>query len=494
MKIAYMFSKQVGLHHYGQGHPMKPHRITLTHSLVHSYNLDKYLDVIIPTQLTLGSYHNPEYLRDIKRSDEICNVEYDSNKGIVVGLEGDNDRVYDYKGVNNSTNEQQGVNNSTNEQQGVNDSINEQQGVNDSTNNYHPFNNSTNTYHPFSNSTDTNTTNNTPCYGDDCPLFPNLYDFCTHYTSASLLCARLLNSNTYKTTINWSGGFHHARKNEPSGFCYVNDIVIAIQELLKCYERVLYVDIDIHHGDGVEEAFMHCDRVLTFSLHKYGDNYFPGTGGLYSPGSINRGCSRVESKGCYTTDLINNTPLTTSTNTNTPLFTSGVNNTSYITNHTNNTPFSYIVNVPLRTGIDDPSYMYIYEPILKSIIRKYNPSCIVMQCGADSIMGDRLGCFNLSVKGHGECIKMIYNLNLPTIFLGGGGYKMKNVSKCWTYETGLLLGVDMCNDIPKNDRYYEYYGSDYTLHGGLVKKYDNMNSKGYLDSVMGYILKEVDKI
>lgn len=74
--------------------------------------------------------------------------------------------------------------------------------------------------------------------------------------------------------------------DQASGFCYVNDIVLAILELLKYNARVLYIDIDIHHGDGVEEAFMTTDKVMTVSFHKYGGGFFPGTGDL---GSVGRG-------------------------------------------------------------------------------------------------------------------------------------------------------------------------------------------------------------
>ncbi len=72
--------------------------------------------------------------------------------------------------------------------------------------------------------------------------------------------------------------------DQASGFCYVNDIVLAILELLKYHARVLYIDIDIHHGDGVEEAFMLTDKVLTVSFHKYGGGFFPGTGDIASVG------------------------------------------------------------------------------------------------------------------------------------------------------------------------------------------------------------------
>lgn len=109
-----------------------------------------------------------------------------------------------------------------------------------------------------------------------------------------------LNMNLSDICVNWAGGLHHAKKFEASGFCYVNDIVVAILELLKYaaasrspalrvltiplpwrryHARVLYVDIDIHHGDGVEEAFYCTDRVMTCSFHKFGD-FFPGTGDI----------------------------------------------------------------------------------------------------------------------------------------------------------------------------------------------------------------------
>lgn len=89
--------------------------------------------------------------------------------------------------------------------------------------------------------------------------------------------AARLNNGSCDIAINWAGGLHHAKKTEASGFCYVNDIVLAILELLRYHPRVLYIDIDIHHGDGVEEAFYTTDRVMTVSFHKHGE-YFPGTG------------------------------------------------------------------------------------------------------------------------------------------------------------------------------------------------------------------------
>lgn len=95
--------------------------------------------------------------------------------------------------------------------------------------------------------------------------------------------AALLREGHFTYGINWSGGLHHAKQSEASGFCYINDCVLAILELLKTYQRVLYIDIDIHHGDGVEEAFYLTDRVMTCSFHKFKD-YFPGTGHIDDTG------------------------------------------------------------------------------------------------------------------------------------------------------------------------------------------------------------------
>ncbi|KAI8030485.1 Histone deacetylase 9 [Camellia lanceoleosa] len=96
--------------------------------------------------------------------------------------------------------------------------------------------------------------------GEDCPVFENLFEFCQIYAGGTIDAARRLNNKLCDIAINWAGGLHHAKKCEASGFCYINDLVLGILELLKYYPRVLYIDIDVHHGDGVEEAFYFTDR------------------------------------------------------------------------------------------------------------------------------------------------------------------------------------------------------------------------------------------
>jgi histone deacetylase 1/2 len=200
-------------------------------------------------------------------------------------------------------------------------------------------------------------------------------------------------------SINWSGGLHHAKRQEASGFCYVNDCVLAILELLKQYPRVLYIDIDVHHGDGVEEAFLLTDRVLTCSFHKFKD-FFPGTGAFDDIGFH---------KGKY-----------------------------------------HSINFPLNEGIDDITYEEIFKPVIDEIFTCFKPSAVVLQCGSDSLSGDKLGCFNLSIKGHGKCVEYIKSKHVPLLLLGGGGYTLRNVPRCWTYETSIALGVEVDNEIPEN--------------------------------------------
>ena len=209
----------------------------------------------------------------------------------------------------------------------------------------------------------------------DCPIFDGILEFSQRSVGGSIDGALKLCHNKCDISINWSGGFHHAKKSEASGFCYINDIVLGILELLKYYKRVLYIDIDIHHGDGVEEAFYHTNRVLCLSLHKYGNGFFPGTGHIKDIGY-------KHGKG-------------------------------------------YSINFPFNDGVIDLQYYNIFKTIIDSVIDKYKPECIVLQSGADSLAYDRIGVFNLTTKGHGNIVKYIRSLNIPLLVLGGGGYTIK---------------------------------------------------------------------
>uniref|UniRef100_A0A667Z681 Histone deacetylase n=1 Tax=Myripristis murdjan TaxID=586833 RepID=A0A667Z681_9TELE len=334
----------------GAGHPMKPHRLSLTHSLVLHYGLYKKMMVFKPykaSQHDMCRFHSEDYIDFLQKV---------------------------------------------------------------SPNNMQGFTKSLNTFN----------------VGDDCPVFPGLFEFCSRYTGASLQGATQLNHKICDIAINWAGGLHHAKKFEASGFCYVNDIVISILELLKYHPRVLYIDIDIHHGDGVQEAFYLTDRVMTVSFHKYGNYFFPGTGDMYEVGA---------ESGRY-----------------------------------------YCLNVPLRDGIDDQSYRQLFQPVIKQVVDFYQPTCIVLQCGADSLGCDRLGCFNLSIRGHGECVEFVKSFKIPLLVLGGGGYTVRNV---WYFHflNSPSFSLLLCAE------YFEYFAPDFTLHPDVSTRIENQNSRQYLEQI-----------
>lgn len=125
----------------------------------------------------------------------------------------------------------------------------------------------------------------------------------------------------------------------------------------------------------------------------------------------------------------------------------------------------YSVNVPLKKGMDDMTYYHLFRKVLDVVMGSYRPDVIVMQCGADSLAKDKLGNFNMSIKGHSECVKHMMTYSTPLILLGGGGYTIENVSRCWAYETGVVLDQEIDPKIPIGDTYREQYRDDnYKLH------------------------------
>ncbi|EPQ52568.1 histone deacetylase [Gloeophyllum trabeum ATCC 11539] len=278
----------------------------------------------------------------------------------------------------------------------------------------------------------------------DNPAFEGLFEFCSISAGGSLAAARAISSSAADIAINWAGGLHHAKKREASGFCYINDINLAILELLRTYPRVLYIDIDCHHGDGVEEAFYTTDRVMTCSFHKFGD-FFPGTGDYRDTG-FGKG------KG-------------------------------------------YSVNVPLREGITDEAYKSLFEPIISKILEVFLPSAVVLQCGADSLAGDKLGELNLSMHGHAACVQFLRKQNVPLMLLGGGGYTAKNVARTWCYETACALGIEDTIDpmLPYN-AYFEWFGPRYRLEVPGTNREDYNLRDGYVHEIRQIVLQQLSQL
>uniref|UniRef100_A0A8C7T691 Histone deacetylase 8 n=1 Tax=Oncorhynchus mykiss TaxID=8022 RepID=A0A8C7T691_ONCMY len=248
--------------------------------------------------------------------------------------------------------------------------------------------------------------------GYDCPVVEGIYDYAAAVGGATLTAAQCLLDKRGEVAINWAGGWHHAKKDEASGFCYVNDAVLGILKLREKYERVLYVDVDLHHGDGVEDAFSFTSKVMTVSLHKFSPGFFPGTGDL---------CDTGMGKGRW-----------------------------------------YAVNVPLDDGIKDDRYFHVFTSVMQEVQALFNPEAVVMQLGADTMAGDPMCSFNMTPVGVAQCLGHVLDWHLPTLLLGGGGYNLANTARCWTYLTGAVLRQTLASEIPDHEFFTEY-GPDYSL-------------------------------
>lgn len=196
---------------------------------------------------------------------------------------------------------------------------------------------------------------------------------------------------------------------------------------------MLYIDIDIHHGDGVELAFYHSNRVMTVSFHKYTGEFFPGTGKLDDNGA--------------------------------------------------NIGKHFCLNVPLQDGVDDEMYLTVFKTVIEDTVTAFRPTSIVLQCGADSLGCDRLGAFNLSIAAHGECVNFVRKFNVPLLVLGGGGYTIKNVSRCWTYETAVLVGAEIPDELPATVYDPFFRDSEWKLHPPLTGHVENQNSPASLQKI-----------
>jgi histone deacetylase 1/2 len=362
-RVAYFYDEEIGNFYYDEGHPMKPVRVRMTHSLVLAYGLHKHMQVFRPRRATpveMMRFHAAEYVKFLQTATP--------------------------ENTANSVQELERY-----------------------------------------------------CLGLDCPVFDDLFEYCQISAGGSISAAQRLNSGLCDIAINWAGGLHHARKAQASGFCYIADCVLGIMELLKYHPRVMYIDIDIHHGDGVEEAFYDSDRVLTVSFHKFGSDFFPGTGHVFDVGT---------DLGKY-----------------------------------------YAVNVPLRDGMTDEAYSSIFQPIIRQLFDWFRPTAILLQCGADSLVGDRLGYFNLSTYGHGECVRFVKGFGKPLLVVGGGGYTKTSVARCWAYETAVLLDQEISNDLPETD-YSNFFKPTYKLHL-TPDKMKNMNKPQYLDNLKMHVFENI---
>ena len=242
----------------------------------------------------------------------------------------------------------------------------------------------------------------------DTPTFSGMFDVSALIAGGSALAARTMWDSPGTHTVNIAGGLHHAMPQEASGFCVVNDAVIAIHELLEAgASRVAYVDVDVHHGDGVEAAFYDDPRVLTISLHQDPRTLFPGTG---RSTDIGRGAGEGTA-----------------------------------------------LNIPLPPGTADLGWLRAFRAIVPGALRAFGPDALVTQCGCDTHRADPLADLALSIDGQRAAIQALHALSHELVggrwlALGGGGY---NVAGCvpitWTHLIAEMSGrpIDAWTPLPE---------------------------------------------
>lgn len=210
---------------------------------------------------------------------------------------------------------------------------------------------------------------------------------------ASLTAVHCITKENCFVALNWEGGRHHAKKNCASGFCYINDVVLSILELMKQGKsRILCVDVDTHHGDASQEAFYTSDKVFTISLHQFGRGLFPGTGNIDEIGI---------GKGKY-----------------------------------------YNLNIPLFEGITDTDYIQIFTHLMQTVVEDYDAEAVVFVVGADALKNDPLGVLHLTQRTMETCTFLLLQFckrkNAPLLVLGSGGYNAKNTATCFAAVTGVI--------------------------------------------------------
>ncbi|HUV74596.1 MAG TPA: acetoin utilization protein AcuC [Anaerolineae bacterium] len=253
----------------------------------------------------------------------------------------------------------------------------------------------------------------------DNPVFEGMYDIAAWKVGAALRAMELVTSGEVDVAFSPAGGMHHARANHASGFCIFNDLAVIIHHMLARGLRVVYVDIDVHHGDGVQEAFYDTDRVLTVSIHESGHFIFPGTGFVNETGS-------------------------------------GVGQ-------------GFAVNVPLAPYTDDETYVWVFEQVVPPLLRWFQPDIVVRQLGIDTHFLDPLGHLTVTTQGYTQVVRAIKGLAPRWVALGGGGYEVDVMPRAWTLAYGMMSEQEFPNQLPPS--YAEKYGQG-TLHDHNKPKTD----------------------
>lgn len=238
---------------------------------------------------------------------------------------------------------------------------------------------------------------------DDNPVFEGMHESSALLVGGSLAGARAIAAGRTDKAVNIGGGMHHAMPGHAAGFCVYNDAAIAISWLLdNGFDRIAYIDVDVHHGDGVQRAFAHDPRVLTVSIHQHPATLWPNTGW---PAEIGFG----EAEGTA-------------------------------------------INIAVLPGTGDGPWLRAFHAVVPGAVRAFKPQIIVSQCGADSHREDPLADLALTVDAHKASYQAMRDLADEVadgrwLALGGGGYGLVQVvPRSWTHLIATVLGVDVPAD------------------------------------------------
>lgn len=227
---------------------------------------------------------------------------------------------------------------------------------------------------------------------DDNPISKGMYDFALLAAGATHQGAMMLAGGEARFAFNPVGGFHHAGRGHAEGFCYLNDIAITITDLVERGLRIAYIDTDVHHGNGVQDAFYDSDRVLTVSLHESGKTLYPWSG-------FEDGIGVRAGRG-------------------------------------------YNINVPLLEGSDDEVYLYAFSNIVPPIVEAFAPDILFAEIGGDVHRDDPLAHMNLTSNGYREVMRMINGMCPKILATGGGGYNLFKTAALWALAWATFCGIE----------------------------------------------------
>jgi acetoin utilization protein AcuC len=276
---------------------------------------------------------------------------------------------------------------------------------------------------------------------EDNPVFPGLFSLSLAASGGTHDGAMMLLNSETRFAFNPVGGFHHAGSGHAEGFCYLNDIALTIKDLLRRQMRIAYIDIDAHHGNGVQDAFYDDNRVLFISFHESGKTLYPGTGFEYEIGT-GRG------KG-------------------------------------------YTVNIPLMWGTDDTTYVSTFKSVVPPLVEAFQPDMVLATIGCDSHKDDPLAHLNITSRGYVELIDHINRVSPKVLAMGGGGYNVHKTASLWA-----LAWARFCGLTPTDQFAGSVGGMMYgpEAAAGSLEDPPYESDRGLQEICLGYAMRAVDYV